>query len=1149
MSYSVTGPAGVSTNPSTGDTTWTPTLDQLGPNTLTLTGTDLAGNHTDQIFVVNVVDSYPPTAEFAVATGLSVTTEGSIISAPGPLDASVLLAENNATVWTAPGSQNLSIVVDLEGDLPQRIDRVTLVSPQQSQAARRFELRAGDSPTNVAPILNGELLNDAKRHTFTFAPTQAKVVELLILDNYGSPFQTSLLRLDVAGPPRMGGAVSYAAAGASVVRASPSHGQAPPSRLFDFDDPTTPSIFPTEWLATTVPANVVLDLAGDVRRIDFVRLRSEAGTPIAVKDFELRVSSTDSLPESFTTVFAGTLPADNRSHAFRFPATPARYVELIVRSVQGPTATQAFLYDLQVYAEDVGGRTISFEDGSSDLDGEIVSHRWSFGDGEISTESSPTHTYASPGSYRVTLEVTDDTELAGSKSFVYEALESPVADFGTDPLAPRDLDVVTVTDRSTSPNGPLLSKRFSAFGPRISPSGLSWTDSPHPLALWQGTYTIGLAVIDPYRLESATSRVLATPDEPAEVAAGPDARVYWGEPLLFDAYSVIDPADRDFQVCEVDWGDGFVEPLSFCGASGLHAYEFPGTYVLSLTAAEPLGERVRASSEVHVVPRPSSVVVLDARPAPGTGLTTVSARMLDGYASASSMEGRELVLSLGAVSATRVADVDGRIAVDFPFSATENEVRASFAGDTFYEPSDGSAVFPPATVAEPPLVAASPSRFRGHEFIMTSGPTGGERTRATHILVASEVRTVATIDMPWISVIHGSLEVRPGQLAVFEVPDLPLGIPGALRTIFKVTAPQDVAVWVETDHANDGASELVAPVSTLGTEYVVVNGNSGSWVQAIATEDDTTVTFVPTAACRVADGPSLVAGQVHVATLQRYQTIQCQYLSESSPRLTFTGSTFSADKPIAVFAGGIPSKAFTPDTQFEHLPSIDRWGTSFVVQKANRQSLDRIRMVAAFDGTEVRVNGAVYALLGRAQSADLLLDAVDTRAIVATQPILVAHVEVDPSKTSDEPMLALVPPVEQLVTSAFGFTEFTGRFSLAPGFDFDDLQLVAPTGSVGSVLLDGAPVTAAWVPDPILGYSMANVTLPLGLHRLDSLSPAVLIGGVSMGYGFGSAHGTAVEWRLNQLGRPCVPAAGAPGDLNDDDCDGRIDEELANVVD
>ncbi|MBI4820419.1 MAG: hypothetical protein HY791_29400, partial [Deltaproteobacteria bacterium] len=47
----------------------------------------------------------------------------------------------------------------------------------------------------------------------------------------------------------------------------------------------------------------------------------------------------------------------------------------------------------------------------------------------------------------------------------------------------------------------------------------------------------------------------------------------------------------------------------------------------------------------------------------------------------------------------------------------------------------------------------------------------------------------------------------------------------------------------------------------------------------------------------------------------------------------------------------------------------------------------------------------------------------------------------------------------------------------------------------------------------------------------------------------GSAHGTAVEWRLNQLGRPCVPAAGAPGDLNDDDCDGRIDEELANVVD
>ncbi len=50
----------------------------------------------------------------------------------------------------------------------------------------------------------------------------------------------------------------------------------------------------------------------------------------------------------------------------------------------------------------------SFTNGSTDSDGSIASWSWYFGDGMTSTAQSPSHSYASDGSYEVTLTVTDD---------------------------------------------------------------------------------------------------------------------------------------------------------------------------------------------------------------------------------------------------------------------------------------------------------------------------------------------------------------------------------------------------------------------------------------------------------------------------------------------------------------------------------------------------------------------------------------------------------------------------------------------------------------------------------------------------------------------------------------------------------------------
>uniref|UniRef100_UPI001FAF9D36 PKD domain-containing protein n=1 Tax=Cognatiluteimonas telluris TaxID=1104775 RepID=UPI001FAF9D36 len=62
------------------------------------------------------------------------------------------------------------------------------------------------------------------------------------------------------------------------------------------------------------------------------------------------------------------------------------------------------------------GLVATFNDSSSDSDGSIASHAWTFGDGGTSTAASPSHTYASSGTYSVTETVTDDGGLSASKT-------------------------------------------------------------------------------------------------------------------------------------------------------------------------------------------------------------------------------------------------------------------------------------------------------------------------------------------------------------------------------------------------------------------------------------------------------------------------------------------------------------------------------------------------------------------------------------------------------------------------------------------------------------------------------------------------------------------------------------------------------------
>ncbi|MBD8524590.1 PKD domain-containing protein [Pseudomarimonas arenosa] len=63
------------------------------------------------------------------------------------------------------------------------------------------------------------------------------------------------------------------------------------------------------------------------------------------------------------------------------------------------------------------GQALQFSSaGSNDADGQLVSYRWQFGDGNESSQANPSHSYASAGLFTVALTVTDNQGATGSAS-------------------------------------------------------------------------------------------------------------------------------------------------------------------------------------------------------------------------------------------------------------------------------------------------------------------------------------------------------------------------------------------------------------------------------------------------------------------------------------------------------------------------------------------------------------------------------------------------------------------------------------------------------------------------------------------------------------------------------------------------------------
>ncbi len=403
---------------------------------------------------------------------------------------------------------------------------------------------------------------------------------------------------------------------------------------------------------------------------------------------------------------------------------------------------------------------------------------------------------------------------------------------------------------------------------------------------------------------------------------------------------------------------------------------------------------------------------------------------------------------------------------------------------------------------------------------------------------AVEVR-IGGDDEPVLQVTVGPLDVETLELPACSLDPTrnDTGVAYRITSDVPITAyqfqPLDNLVPV---YSNDASALL--PAHVLEDDYLAVTSDAlniamyppesweqtsysaGASVTAIATADDTHVTFYPTA--------GLAPGSIDDVVLDRGETFTILSSTENltgDPYGNLSGTRVLADRPIAVFSGNViageprDSTACCADHVEHQMLPLVAWGASYVAVPppmpgdATDDAPAAYRITAAFDGTELEYAGA------RPDGAPTSLSANETAVFTTDEPLLVRSDAEHPFAVTQfllssganpgggdvgDPAMIAQPSVSQL-QSRYVF--------LTPGgYGEGVVAVYAPEGA--HVELDGQAIES-WRPLGTLGdiaWTGARVRVQPGAHVLIADQPAGIdVYGYDDYVSYAYAGGSAVE--------------------------------------
>jgi len=587
----------------------------------------------------------------------------------------------------------------------------------------------------------------------------------------------------------------------------------------------------------------------------------------------------------------------------------------------------------RVYTSNQPANTATFINQST---GQLTGILWQFGDGTTDTGNNPTHTYAAPGIYTVTLGVVGpggDSNV--SQQITIQGATPPTAAFAADRLAGALPLVVRFTDQSTG--------QITAYLWQFGDGGTSTERNPVRTFSIVGTYNVILTVSGSGGASTFVRQItVENPIVPAPVA------IFTPNPNNGQApLSVQFTSASTGQITAYSWnfGDGSLGTEQ----NPIHVYANPGVYTVTLIVTGQGGQGT-AQSTITVNGLPPTAISTSTASATATATTTPTS-------TATPTVTVETATSTATETATATAtNTLVPTLTETPTSTTTDQPSATSTETmlpTLTETSTATSTFTPeptltetATVTntEIPTATETPTEIPTNTDVPTATPTNTDIPTATatntEIPTATETPTEIPTNTPEPTFTETPTEIptnTPAPSIAGFVPDTNGGT-APLTVTFTDASMGDITdrVW---DFGDGTTSAEVSPVyiyNTAGTYTVTltVNGPGGTnsaqstitvnaapvAPTAVFTPDVTegtaplTVTFTDASTGDITDrtwafgdgGTSIEVSPVHEYTVAGTYTVT---LTVNGP-----GGTSNAQTTITVIAAPVaPTAVFTPD--------------------------------------------------------------------------------------------------------------------------------------------------------------------------------------------------------------------------------------------
>jgi PKD repeat protein len=260
--------------------------------------------------------------------------------------------------------------------------------------------------------------------------------------------------------------------------------------------------------------------------------------------------------------------------------------------------------------------TVQFKDLSI---GPPTSYYWDFGDASTSDQANPSHSYANPGSYTVTLTVANSGGSHTMKRENYISVTGPgtiSADFTAAPTT--GVAPLTVQFTDTSTGGPTM------WSWNFGDGGTDMVANPSHTYTNPGTYSVTLTASSQTGGSSTKVRegyITVSPSGGvvADFTAAPTTGV---APLTVQ---FTDTSTGGPTMWSWNFGDGGTDMV----ANPSHTYTNPGTYTITLTASSQTGGSSTKVRDGFIVVNPPGGIIADFAGVPTSGNVPLTVQFSD----------------------------------------------------------------------------------------------------------------------------------------------------------------------------------------------------------------------------------------------------------------------------------------------------------------------------------------------------------------------------------------------------------------------------------------------------------------------------------------------------------------------------------------